>query len=183
MRRGLKTTITGGLLFLLGGFVVPLLLVLVVVSHHEPETQFKVPGQTEVMVKEPGRYYLWHDYQTVYQGRNYTQSGDIPDGLTIQVHDANGRELPFVSDRSISSSNNGSTRKSIGYVAVAQPETLTVQVSGSAQDLIFSFSQFRLLRLFGLIFGGVGLSILVGLGGLGLMVWGIVKLVRAKPQR
>ncbi|HEU5069183.1 MAG TPA: hypothetical protein VFV96_02090 [Verrucomicrobiae bacterium] len=182
MRRGTKTTITGGLLFLLGAFVVPLWLVLVVVLHHKPETQFKVPGQTEVTVKEAGRYYLWHDCGTVYPGRNYAQSADLPDGLTIQVHAASGRELPFVSDRSISASNNGSTKKSIGYVDVAQPETVTVQVSGSAQDLIFSFSQFRLLRLFGLIFGGVGLSILVGLGGLGLMVWGIVKLVRAKPH-
>lgn len=182
MRRGLKTTITGSLLFLLGGFVVPLVLALVVVLRHEPETQFKVPGQTEVTVKEAGRYYLWHVCETVYQGRNYAQSGDLPDGLTIQVHDANGRELPFVSDRSISASNNGSSKKSIGYVDVAQPEALTVQVSGSAQDLIFSFSQFRLLCLFGLIFGGGGLSILIGLGGFGLMVWGIVKLSRAKPQ-
>ena len=165
-------------MFIVGAFVIPVLFILPLIFGNEHDTRFKAPGSVEVVVEETGRYYLWNDFRTVYDGRSYNRSENIPDGLEIQIRDANGRQLQFVSDTSISSSSGNSAKNSIGYVEVSNPGKVTVQVSGGTEDRIFSFSQSGLLRMFGLIFGGFGLSMLVALAGLGLIVWGIVKLVR-----
>lgn len=182
MKPGIKTIITGGVLFLVGAFVVPLLFVLPLILGHEQEAQFKAPGNIEVAVEKPGRYYLWNDFRTVYDGKSYDRSESIPDGLEIRIRDAEGHQLQFVSDGSISSSSGSSAKKSIGYVEVEHPGKVTVQVTGGSEVRIFSFSQSGLLRMFSLILGGFGLSMIVAIAGFGLMIWGMVTLVRANQS-
>jgi hypothetical protein len=182
MKPGIKTIIAGGVMFLVGAFVVPLLFILPLILEHEQAAQFKAPGSIEVAVKKPGRYYLWNDYQAVYNGKSYNRSESIPDGLEIRIRDADGHELQIVSDGSISTSGGSSAKKSIGYVGVEHPGKVTVQVTGGSEDRIFSFSQSGLLRIFGLILGGFGLSVIVAVGGIGLVIWGSVKLVRANRK-
>ena len=113
---------------------------------------------------------------------SYDRAETIPDGLEIEIRDAEGHQFQLVSDASISSSSGSSAKKSIGYVEVEHPGKVTVQVLGGAEERIFSFSQSGLLKMFGLIFGGFGLSIIVAIAGLGLIVWGIVKIVRANRR-
>lgn len=181
MKPGIKTIIAGGVTFLLGAIVVPLLFVLPLFFEHHDDAQFKVPGSTEVVLKEPGRYYLWNDFRTIYNGKSYDRSETIPDGLDIHIRDADGHQLEFVSDASTSmSSSSSSAKKSIGYVEVEHPGKVTIQVSGGNEERIFSFSQSGLLKMFGLILGAVGLSLITALAGLALIVWGIVKLTRSK---
>ncbi|HRQ90897.1 MAG TPA: hypothetical protein PLA50_19055, partial [Bacteroidia bacterium] len=62
MKPGLKTLITGIALFILGGFVIPFLLILPLFLNESTNTQFLVPGSKEVTVEKPGRYYLWNDF-------------------------------------------------------------------------------------------------------------------------
>ncbi len=179
MKPGVKTITAGVVLFLVGAIAVPLLVILPLALMESKDTQFQAPGSVEVTVKEPGRYYLWNDFRTVYQGRSYDRSERIPDGIIFQIKDANGAPLHFSSDTSITSTSGGSSRKSIGYVRVETPGKLAIEVSGQTDDRVFSFSQSGLLKMFGLIFGGIGLSLLVAFAGVGLLIWGIVKLVRA----
>lgn len=181
MKPGIKMIITGCAMFFIGAFVVPVLFLLPVIFGSQHEAQFKAPGRIEVEVKEPGRYYLWNDFRTVYNGKSYSRAENIPDGLEIQIRDAEGHQLQFVSDASISSSNGGSAKKSIGYVDVEHPVKVTAQVSGG-EGGIFSFSQSGLLKIFGLIVIGFCLSMVVALTGFGLVVSGIVKLVRANRR-
>jgi len=178
MKPGIKTIIAGGVTFLLGAFVVPLLFILPLILGHQQDARFKAPGSIEVAVKEPGRYYLWNDFRTIYNGKSYDRAETIPDGLEFQVRDAEGHLLELVSDASISMSSGSSAKKSIGYVEVEHPCKVTVQVSGG-EETIFSFSQFGWLRMLGLVVGAVGLSMVVAIAGLALIVWGIVKVVRA----
>lgn len=182
MKPGVKTIITGSVTFLIGAFVVPLLFVLPLFLRHQHEAQLKAPGSIEVAINKSGRYYLWNDYRTVYNGKSYDRSEQVPDGLEIHIQDAQGRQLQFVSDASISSSSGTSAKKSIGYVDIEHPGKVTVQVSGGSEERIFSFSQSGLLVMFGLIVGGFGLSMIVAIAGLGLIVWGIVKLVRVNRR-
>ncbi|MHC4887324.1 MAG: hypothetical protein ACYTGH_19785, partial [Planctomycetota bacterium] len=143
------------------------------------EQQFLVPGGTQVLVEEPGRYYLWNDYQTVYEGRSYNGSESLPDGLEIRVVDeVAGTPLPFTPDTSISSSTGGDARKSIGYVEAVQPGSLSVTVTGDVEERVFSFSPSRLLLMFAVIFGAVGGAFLAAFVGIGLIIWGIVKVAR-----
>lgn len=179
MKRGIKTIITG-VIFLVVALVAPFLFLIPIFLEHQNENQFKVPGAIEVVVDKPGRYYLWNDFRTVYHGQSFNRSERIPDGLNIQIGDAQGHPFNFVSDTSISSTNGSSAKNSIGYVEIEHPGKVTVQVSGNFEERIFSFSKSGLLKMFLFIIGGVAASILAGLTGLGLIIWGIVKLVRKR---
>lgn len=103
MKKGLKTLIAGILLFLIGSFVVPLAIIMPVILGDSNEHQFIIPGSTAVEIVEPGRYYLWNDFQTVHDGKSYNRSESIPDGLEINVKNEIGSSLLFSSDTSISS--------------------------------------------------------------------------------
>ena len=177
MKRGIKTIIAGAI-FLIGAFVVPFLFILPLFLGHQNENQFKVPGSIQVTIEKPGRYYLWNDFKTVYHGQSFNLSDHIPDGMNIRIGDSDGHQFNFVSDASISVTNGSSAKKSIGYVEIEHPGKVTVQVSGGFEERIFSFSRSRLLKFFLFIIGGVGASVIFGLTGLGLIIWGIVKLVR-----
>lgn len=178
MKRGLKTLIAGILLFLLGAFVVPLLLILPLLLNDSAEEQFLVPGSVEVTVDEPGRYYLWHDFRTVYEGVSYSKPEEIPDGLDISVKTEGGEELVLMASGTMSSSTGASARRTIGYVDVADPGRLTVTVNGDSEPRVFSFSQSGMKSIFLRIFGGAIVSMLMAFAGIGLVIWGIVKLAK-----
>ena len=179
MKKGIKTLITGILLSAVGAIVVPIAVVLpLILDKSDQQQQFVVPSTTEVEVGEPGRHYLWNDYQTFYDGKNYSQSKSIPDGIEIHVADLDGKSLPFTSDTSISSSVGSYSKNSIGYVEVDSPGKLTVAVSGSPDNRVFSFSKSEIMKILGLIFGGIGLCLLLTTAGIGISIWGIIKLVK-----
>jgi hypothetical protein len=177
MKRGIKTLITG-VICLAAAVVSPFLVLFPLLLQHQNENQFKVPGATEVTVEKPGRYYLWNDFRTIYNGQSFNRSEQIPDGLNIRIGDSEGHALSFVSDTSITSGSGGSEKKSVGYVEIQHPGKVTVQVSGTVEERIFSFSKSGMLMMFLLIVGGFGASVMFGLMGLGLIIWGIVKLAR-----
>ena len=68
MKRGIKTIIAGVVIFVFGAFVVPLLFIFPLIFGKSNEVQFKVPGTFEANAEKPGRYYLWNDFQTIYDG-------------------------------------------------------------------------------------------------------------------
>jgi hypothetical protein len=178
MKSGIKTIIVGAVMFLMGAFIVPFLFLLPLFLEHHQQNQFVGPGSIHIEVKEPGRYYLWNDFRTIYNGRSFNRSEKTPDGLDIRIENAEGHALPFVSDLNISSSSNDSSKNSIGYVEIEQPGKVSVQISGGTEERIFSFSRSRLLKLFLLILAGFGVSGIIALTGFGLIIWGVVKVVR-----
>lgn len=177
MKRGVKTIIIG-VLFLVAAFVGPFLFVVPLLLQHQNENQFKVPGTIEVVVNKPGRFYLWNDFRTVYNGKSFDRSERVPDGLNIQIDDSDGHPLNFVSDTAISSASGSSAKNSIGYVEIVRPGKVTVRVSGGVEDRVFSFSESGLLKIFLFVIGGFGAAVVFGLAGIVLLVWGIVKLTR-----
>jgi len=183
MKAGVKTIITGIILFVLGAFVVPLAVILSLIFDDSNEVQFKIPATTQVTVEEPGRYYLWNEYQTVFKGISYNRSKNIPDGIEIKIRNKKTDELyEFVSDTSISSSSRGSSRKSIGYIEVHDVGSIDIEIAGGNEEIIFSFSQFGLWAILGLIFGGIGLSMITCLSGFGLAIWGIIKVSKSNKK-
>ncbi|HEY4414965.1 MAG TPA: hypothetical protein VGO57_04655 [Verrucomicrobiae bacterium] len=183
MKRGIKTIIGGAGLFLFGAFVVPLLFILPLILGKSDETQFKVPGTREVTVKKPGRYYLWNDYQVVFDGKSYDRSKNIPDGMEIHVQDVSGAPLTLISSTSITISDNGSAQNSIGYVEIKNAGPVKITVTGGGEDRIFSFKPSAMLKVFSLILGGLGVAGLVTIAGLATIIWGVVKLLRSNRTK
>jgi hypothetical protein len=177
MKPGVKTIISGAL-FILCSLIVPLLIALPLILGKADEIRFRVPVNTEFTAREPGRYILWNDYQTLYNGRNYNQSQSLLDGMKIQILDANGSPLELINDGSTSVTSGTDAAKSIGYVEIEHPGKLQIEVSGGTEDRVFSFGRSRVLRIVGTILVGIGASVLLGLLGVLLVVWGIIKMLR-----
>ena len=180
MKTGLKTLIIGITLFILGGFVIPFLLILPIFLNESSEQQFLIPGSKEFTVEEPSRYYLWNDFQTVFEGKSYSRSEKLPDGIEIAVTDGTGKILAFQSDTSISSSTGSSSKNSIGYVEVSEPSELFITVKSASEKRVFSFSASIFPKMFFAILGGGIVSMLLAFIGFGLGVWGVVKLLSNK---
>lgn len=180
MKPGVKTIIAGAVLFLIGAVVVPLSIALPLILGTPKAAQFIIPGTMATKIEKPGRYYLWNDFQTMYDGKSYNRSESIPDGLEIHVRDSKGEPINFVSDTSITMSNGGASRHSIGYVELASPGKVSIEVSGGNEERVFSFAQSGLLKMFVRIVGGVGIALVFGFAGFGIIIWGIVKLVRGR---
>ncbi len=179
MKPGLKQIIAGVILLGIGAICVPLMIVLTLVRDSMDLVEFEVPGSAMAFIETPGRYYLWHDYRTVYESRTYNSPVELPDGLTIEITGNGGALLDFVSAPNTSFSSNGRARQSIGYVELTEAGQVTLNVSGEADPRIFSFSPFSLGRFAGLIVKGVLIAGAAALASLGLIIWGIVKLANA----
>jgi hypothetical protein len=177
----MKKIVIGIILFILGAFIIPLTLVLTVVSNLPAEKQFKIPGTAQVTIDEPGRYYLWNNYQTLFEGKSYNRSERLPDGIEIKITDAStGEPFDFTTSLSISSTSGSNSKNSIGYIEVQNAADISIEVAGGNNERIFSFSQSRLLELIGLILACVLLSTVSALSGVGITIWGIISLVRKK---
>ena len=183
MKAGNKTIAAGIILIALGAFVVPLSVVLVLIFDDSNEKQFKIPVTTQFVIEEPGRYYLWNEYQTVFKGISYNRTKSIPDGIEIKIRNQNtGQLYDFVSDGTISSNSRGSFRNSIGYIETQNVGSIDIEIIGGNEERIFSFSQFGLWATLGLIFGGIALSMVTCLAGLGLAIWGAINVAKSKKK-
>ena len=84
MKKGAKTMIIGGIL-LVSAIAIPVAVMVPSLSSEGPlDEQFQVPGVGIYEVEEPGRYYLWHDYQNTFTGTDFKWP-DIPSGAKISV--------------------------------------------------------------------------------------------------
>ena len=183
MRPGSKRIISGICIFLAGAIIIPLGIIVSIAMGDSNKLIFKVPGSTSYSVKKHGRYYLWNEYRIIFSGTSYNRSKDIPDGIQIKIHhEQTGKLYPFISNSSISSDSGSSARNSIGYIEVDKPGSIIIDVLGGTEERIFSISQFRVWKIFGLIFGGIGFSVLVCLTGGLVIVWGIIVMARSSPS-
>lgn len=179
MKPGLIQIIAGVILLSIGAICVPLMIVLTLVRDSVDLVEFEVPGSAIAFIETPGRYYLWHDYQTMYDGRPYNTPAELPNGLTIEITGKGGTQLDFVSATNTSFTSNGRARQSIGYVDLSDAGQVTINVSGESEPRIFSFSPFSLGRFASLVVKGILIVAAAALSAMGLIIWGIVKLANA----
>jgi hypothetical protein len=182
MRPGVKLIIAGSVLMVAGVLVVPLMVIVPLVLEDRLDVRFEVPGTAEAEVVEPGRYYLWNDFETVFEGTSYNRSEKVPDGYEIRIRDAEGKLLEFTGNASITSSGPKGSKKSIGFVEVTEPGSVAIEVSGGDEERIFSFGPSIIFKILGMVFGGLGLAMLVGGAGFGVIIFGIVKLARSSVE-
>ncbi|MCI5211020.1 MAG: hypothetical protein D3910_20045 [Candidatus Electrothrix sp. ATG2] len=111
MKPGIKPIILGVILFTLGGIALPAAILLPLFLGDSTDQQFSIPGSIQVAIKEPGRYYLWNEYQTIFNGKTYNRPEDLPDGIEISITDtATSTPFGFIESSSISM-NSGNNEK------------------------------------------------------------------------
>jgi len=179
MKNKVKYIIIGVLLFVIGAFVMPLGLVLYFVTLEETATKFKIPCYREITVEEPGKYYLWNEYQCVFEGTVYNSSEVLPNGLKINLISKDTSKTPELhSDASMSVSSGNNESNSVGYYNITETGIYFLEVSGDADTRIFSFGKSRIGKIIivVLIFGI--LSLVISFTGIGVTIYGIVQVVK-----
>ena len=133
---------------------------------------FLAPGQAEVTVAEAGRWYLYHDHRTTFDGRSFTQSPGLPDGASFRLTDAAGAVVPVAEDPARISVQVGGTDS----VSVAcwdlQPGAYIVTVDGFADDVVCSLGEMKVMAFLVDLLQALGLSLILLVAGIALIVGG-----------
>jgi hypothetical protein len=155
------------LLIVLAIFGVPSAVLWLVLSQPKP-AQFLAPGPIDFTAAQPGKYVLWHEYDTIFGGVTYS-GNTLPAGLVIRCRDAiSGTNLSVHADRGTTMSTGNVQRKSVAAVDIATPGRYLVSVEGAAQPLLFSFGPAILGKVLGSIFGAIPVAFALLIGGIAL---------------
>jgi len=157
----------------------PLGLVLYFITLEESATKFKTPCHIELTVDELGKYYLWNEYQCVFERTVYTSSKVLPNGLQINLISKETSNKPQLhSDQSVFMSSGDNESSSIGYYEISELGIYFLEVSGDTNTRMFSFGKSRVGTIV-LIVCVVGIfSLLISFTGIGVTIYGIVQVVK-----
>lgn len=175
MKTGNLKIVLGATLLLAGGLAIPAGILIPAFGAPNENIVFETPGEVTLEIEAPGRFYLWHKYRTIHQGRQVVRDEHLPDGMSFTVtRPADGSSIPFRARGNIHTEIGDAESRSIGYVDIQRPGTVRVEVGGGDdQTRIMSFSRSRLMLFTRAI--GFSLLALIVLGSLGviLIVFGI----------
>ena len=188
MKKYTKQIVSGVVLFILGGMIIPVVFVVLLFTsllNDKPLAKFTIPGQAIVTIEKHGRYYLWNDYQTVFEGRSYSSSEELPGRLEISLLEKEaGDPIEFVSSQSITSSSGDSHKNSVGYFEVDEPGSYILSVFGETEPRVCSFSKsfFNAKSVLICMIAGL-LEMVMGIGGFVLIVIGVISIVKDYKQK
>ncbi len=164
---------TAGIVLLVVGIAIFALTLVRLSGGAALDPQTKVAGTVTAEIAAPGRYYLWDNHWTVFDGERIKYSADCPEGAEVTVTDAGGSALEFVADASQSWSigNNGKT--SIGYVDVPSATTIRLVIDDVGGERIVSVSNRTLREELWPRLGGFGIGLVVAAVGAMLSFLGV----------
>jgi hypothetical protein len=187
MKKHTKQMLWGGILFVIGGLFVPLIawvVVFISIFNNRSLSMFLIPAVVEISIEKEGHYYLWNDYETVFEGKTYSVDKEIPRDITISLIDKSGtNKSAIVPDLSVSSSSFGSNKNSIGYFDLDKPGQYLLEVSGQSQPRVFSFGSelFSMKRIAAMFIIGSA-SVMTAILGFILIVTGLVNYFKDKKH-
>jgi uncharacterized membrane protein len=131
--------------------------------------QFLVPGRHVLALDRPGKYLVWNDYRTVFQGRSFDAPEKLPAGVRVSVFDKTGGPAPKVSGAHGSTSSYGDNNSVALYqFEIERPGRYEIVVEGDFSPRVFSASRdfipgllWTIFGSFALIFGGFGLATVI----------------------
>ncbi len=91
MKARLKTI---GIAFIVAATGIFVLGAIRLLGGYPNEEQNRVPGTIKVNL-EPGRYYLWGNHWTRFDGKRLNYDADCPANAPIAIHDHTGKALGF----------------------------------------------------------------------------------------
>lgn len=168
---------SGIVLLLVGGLGIPAGILIPAFGAPNENVVFESPGEATLEIEAPGRFYLWHNYRTIHEGRQVVRGERLPNGMSFEVvRLADGSSLPFQPRGSIHTEMTNAASRSVGYVAVEQPGAFSIEVSGGDDRMrVMSFSRSRFM----LFARAIGLSLLsmavLGTAGVVLIILGVVQ--------
>ncbi len=142
------------------------------------DLQTKVPGTVTAELDASGRYYMWDNHWTMFDGERVKYPADWPADAKVAVHDVNGAELEFIPDASQNWSIGNNEKTSVGYVEVPTATTIRLDIDDVGRDRIVTVSNRTMKQELWSRLGGFGVALVVG--GLGAMICLFGVLVRRR---
>ena len=146
----------------LAGVVVAVALVWRFIASHEAPTRFLAPGATAVEIANPGRYILWHEFRTLYDGRSFDLPSRVPHGIQLLVTAPDGVLLD-TAPTAITEKWGTVERAGIVAFDAALPGRYSVAAVGDAQPFVLAVGADFTLPLLKAI-GGAIVAVVVGVG-------------------
>ena len=166
-----------------GGLALPASILIPAFDAPDERVAFESPGAATLDIEAPGRFYLWHKYRTIHDGRQVVRDEHLPNGMSFEVTRVDeGSPVAFNARSNIHTEIGDSASRSIGYVDIERPGKFRIEVGGGDDRMrVMSFSRSRFM-LFTRAFGLSLLSLVIlGAGGIVLIIFGIAQ--RAGERR
>lgn len=173
------TKLAPGIILLGIAFIVFLVSAASLLQGRSLAPQFTVPGEHQIEVSEPGRYFLWDNYRTWHDGATVTRSAQFPSAFSIKASGSGGAEISFTPDRSHSWSIGNHAKRSIGFLDIPETDTLTIEVTGDTDTRIVSLAKADMKKELWLKLGGFGLALIIAIIGIPLLLWGLSTRIRS----
>jgi hypothetical protein len=168
-----------GILCILGAIVPPVRSTLAFVATLDSGLVFSVPGTLDVTIDHPGRWYLYHDHETLRDGEVLRQTPGLPSGTSLELTDDAGGVLPIAADPATITVKTGTTSSVSVAAWDLQPGNYHLAVTGDGLDAVCSFSEMRVMAFVKELLKSCLMSLLL----IGLGIAGIVSGVSAIRQK
>jgi len=150
MKKGIKKVILGCGLIILTWTILIIFVISVFDRIDNIEKTFKIPGKIKILVTKPGKYYLWNDFRTIFEGKTYVQDRILPHDMSFSLMQKKSQTtIPFIDDRSKNLIGDDEARASIGYFSITTPGEYELAITGDTAPRIFSWGReiFKTLSL------------------------------------
>ncbi len=150
------------------------------VLKNDEGAQFLAPAR-HVLELRPGRYVVWNDHVTIFEGRSYDESKKLPPGVQITVTEVSGsRSVPV--RKSVNATFKGSTTERTAVVEfdVARQGRYEIAMLGDFPPRVFSMGPDTVRTLLWSIFGAIALVFLGFGAGIGIGAWAFIRREEAR---
>ena len=146
-------------------------------------TQFIVPGAITVSIDEPGKYTLWNETSTIFDGQIYSSSTELPKDLKIEIYEiSSGHPIKLKPSWTSSETSGSRKRWSLGNIRFDKASEYKIEVTGDFSDRVFLLRRSVLSNILIAVVISSLLGILGAVGGSALAIIVFVKRSSARMR-
>jgi uncharacterized membrane protein len=162
----------------LGGVFAAAGMVAWLVATWEESIQFVAPGRHALTLKS-GNHVVWNDHLTVFEGRSYRSSKQLPDGVQFTVTGSGG---PLTLRRASGASYKGlnTERVAVMQFDVAKPGRYEIAVQGDFPPRVFSVGPDHIGAVLWTVFGAIAVLFVSWGAGIGIAAWAFIQREQAR---
>ena len=172
---------TAGIALIIAGIAIFVFTLARLMNGAALDLQTKVPGTVSAQIDTPGRYYVWDNHWTMFDGQRVQYAADCPVEAQIVIHDTNGNPLEFVPDTSQNWSIGNNEKSSIGYIDIPAVTSIRLYIANVGRERIVTVSNRSMKEELWARLGGFGIGLLVGVVGVPVAFVGF--LTRRRPEK
>jgi uncharacterized membrane protein len=163
----------------LAGFLAAAAVIASLILHYDEGVQFLAPGSKTLELAK-GRHVVWNDHVTVFEGRSFDSSKNLPDGTQFTVTDSSGATVALRRTSGSTFRSVGTERVSVLEFEVTRPGRHEVAVRGTFPPRVFSVGADLVWLLLCSIFGAIGLVLLGTGAGVAIAAWAFIRREQAR---